>query len=781
MRDVRETTAVGQTWAEVMQVSRRIPPLWDLANYVAVNPFLGLVSSNIEDASQTVADGLGARVLPGLSFYQGRWASGEIEPIDLHQAASRLGRDADPLEDALDGESPVATRKARLFRTYGERHDLAYGTTWEDAVLRQLTRWCAVHASGGGTFWSLPAHQTGLYASWREAASADRTLEILGLEGFRRFMRTLPASPAEAVALMLWRLGISAEEREAYLYRLLKGVYGWASYFRRESWTSGDADPQTVAELLAIRVCADAAVAELAPRGAKGAGRGLAAEVEDESALMVLQEAFEDTFVRRLVGRLNPPGAVAAQPAVQGVFCIDVRSEPFRRNLEALDASIETRGFAGFFGVALDWHREECGSPRCPVLLRPAVTVEAEAPAPRITKAATHFQAAPAGAFNFVEVLGLAYGLGLAADALAVREPGRANEEMASFRLNIPLTNRVDLASGILKNTGLGDRTARLVMLCGHDARTANNPHAAGLDCGACGGHGGAPNARVAAALLNDPEVREGLKARGFVLPCDTLFVAAVHDTTTDEIRFCGNEAIPATHAADFDRLRGWLAEAGERTRAERAATLGLPAQKPKSWIGKMIRRRSRDWSEVRPEWGLARNAAFIAARRSRTRGVDLKGRAFLHEYDASADPDGSILTLILTAPVVVASWINLQYFASTVDNATFGCGTKTIHNRVGTLGVVLGNGGDLRTGLAQQSVHGPDGTWYHEPLRLQVIVEATTVRLDAVLDAQPSVRDLVENGWIRLIALDPAGAGASLRLRSGGWEPVAEVEEVLA
>ncbi|HEU5115642.1 MAG TPA: putative inorganic carbon transporter subunit DabA, partial [Isosphaeraceae bacterium] len=135
----------------------------------------------------------------------------------------------------------------------------------------------------------------------------------------------------------------------------------------------------------------------------------------------------------------------------------------------------------------------------------------------------------------------------------------------------------------------------------------------------------------------------------------------------------------------------------------------------------------------------------------------------------------------ILTAPMVVASWINLQYLASTVDNSAFGCGTKTLHNRVGSLGVVLGNGGDLRTGLPLQSVHDRDGRWFHEPLRLQVVVETSPTRVDAVLAEQPAVRDLVENGWVRLFVLDPDSMRAHLRLRSGGWEPVSGEEPSIA
>ncbi len=610
----------------------------------------------------------------------------------------------------------------------------------------------------------------------------DRSLEIAGLRGWRDCLGRLPNQAEETIATALTWLGVPAADHESYLYRLLGGLYGWASYLRRPSWQQGGNDPGSLVDLLAIRIAGDAAFAAIkrvagAPDGEMGT-----TTAPDESVLVAFQEAWEDGFAQNLLARIvTPPGpAIDSRPAVQAVFCIDVRSEPLRRHLEAQSAEIATLGFAGFFGVALEWQAEQGGA-RCPALLRPGIHLQPASASPQgvasVRGVVKQVQTAPAAAFSFVELLGLAYGVGLARDALGATPGEGPSENAVSIELEpdgrghgITPSARIDLAAGILKNMGLRAPYAPLVLLCGHAGRSANNPHAAGLDCGACGGHGGALNARVAAAVLNDPEVRAGLRKRGLDLPADTHFLPGVHDTSVDEVTLLDLDRVPQGHEAAVKQLGRWLEQAGGSVRAERAARLGL-ADRPTSNLRRLLARRARDWSEIRPEWGLARNAAFLAARRARTRGVNLDGRAFLHEYDSGADPDGSVLALILSAPMVVASWINLQYFASTVDNDVFGCGSKTLHNRVGSLGVVLGNGGDLRTGLPAQSVHAADGGWYHEPLRLQVIVEAPPDKIQAVLTAHSGVMDLVENGWLRLFALDPASSDTWLWVSGQGWE----------
>jgi uncharacterized protein YbcC (UPF0753/DUF2309 family) len=124
-----------------------------------------------------------------------------------------------------------------------------------------------------------------------------------------------------------------------------------------------------------------------------------------------------------------------------------------------------------------------------------------------------------------------------------------------------------------------------------------------------------------------------------------------------------------------------------------------------------------------------------------------------------------------------VANWINLQYWGSTVDNEAWGSGNKTLHNVVGLVGVLEGQGGDLRTGLPWQSVH--DGTRFvHEPLRLSVFIEAPEAEMDAVLARHEAVRRLVDNGWLHLLSIRPDGSVAR-RVAEGSW--AAETSPALA
>lgn len=771
------------TVEEISRSCLLIPPSWGLRSFVAVNPFLGHASMPIDGAARTLHDSLGARLLPPISYYRLRWREGAFTTSELVQASERVGASPEALVGMLDGSVPAPARVRMPRWTMAEWIDWREGTSWNQLACDALARWCESEARMPG---ALDLQQGARpFVRWLDFARIDRSIDAAGLHGFRAALADMPRDPDQAIGMALDELAIDCTEREAYLLRLLAGIYGWATHARRIAWERDPSDPGAVRDLLAARACSDLAVARaMRQQAGRGAQRPfVAAAAEDERTRLVLQEALEDSYVSELLDAMHPPEVADAwiRPMLQAVFCIDVRSEPIRRQLERLSAAVETRGFAGFFGVAMEWNDAGDRSARCPVLLKPCCTVHAEPQRdPASAGVSERFHGAPAAAFSAVEVAGVGYAAGIALGESCSGAGRGRSEESSPIELapeadgsGLGVSSRLELADSILRGMGMQHGFAPVVVLCGHASQSANNPHASSLDCGACGGHGGAPNARVACAILNDSRVRIQLSSRGWRIPDDTVFVAAVHDTSDDSIRLLDRERVPASHAQLVREAQELFDAAGTAARAERAPSLGIASRLGDAAILGAMRRRTSDWAEVRPEWGLAGNAAFIAARRSRTRGVDLGGRTFLHEYDASLDLDGSLLALILSAPMVVASWINLQYLASTVDSDLLGAGDKALHNRVGDLGVVVGSGGDLRTGLPLQSVQDVDGRWRHEPLRLQVVVEAETERIDAVLRNRPQVAELIENGWVRLFALSPEGDARMRFVPGEGWEPV--------
>jgi len=766
--------------ADIDRVCLLVPPLWELDSFVAVNPFLGFSDMPIEAALRAAGDALDANTLPSMAHYASLWRQGVLDRAALVRAAAACRLEPAHLEAMLGGTASVPMRERGGVVTRAEAFDRRHGTHWESRTRDAAAAWCARHVMRNEG--SEPA--PGLYAAWLEDAALDRALEVEGLAGLRAWVRALPRDPARAITDLLDRLEITPWDRQAYLYRLLAGVHGWASHVRRWAWAKDRENAGMVRDVLAIRVALDAAVVALAPVPTRDVpAPRLAEPIEDERVRLALQQSLEDVHAHRLAASLvGAPGCTADRPALQAAFCIDVRSEVMRRHLEACAPGAQTIGFAGFFGVAVRWQGIEGSGDRCPVLVRPSITIQEGRECADHGSLLASLLRSPGAAFPAVETLGLGALAALVHRAFRFVQPSPRHDETLPMqgvveRAMAPEA-RLDTAASMLAAMGMRDRFARLVLLCGHQGRSENNPHAAGLDCGACGGHGGALNARIAARLLNDASVREGLASRGFRIPADTRFVAAIHETSTDEVRLLDEVEIPASHAQDVVRTRAWLATAGVATRRERAGSMGMEAD---GGLAGRLARRAGDWSQTRPEWALARNAFFVAARRARTTGLDLQGRAFLHDYDASLDRDLSVLSLILSAPMVVASWINLQYFASTVDNSAFGSGDKMLHNRVGSIGVVAGNGHDLRTGLPLQSVQGPDGRWFHEPLRLQVFVEANTDSIDRVLEMQPGVRELVQNGWVRLFAIDPNGTSVRHRRAHASWQPVVDADAAQA
>ena len=295
-------------------------------------------------------------------------------------------------------------------------------------------------------------------------------------------------------------------------------------------------------------------------------------------------EAYEDSYRHELLSKIATDRKTvrrstsvrwrkprSASTCVRSRF-VATSSRPVR---------IETFGYAGFFGIPMD-HRNfdtDESFPLCPVLLTPGnalvelpagqeQALERYASGSRWKRFGEHLfhelKHNPVAAFLLVDVVGLFFSAGVAGeDAIAaalralvrairgfflrpvvteikVGEAGAA----ADWRLPIELTRgfsieqQANFVEGGLRTIGLTDNFARFIVLCGHGSTTDNNPYFAALDCGACGGRHGDPNARTFAVMGNDPGVRAELAKRGLSIPDDTWFLPAKHNTTADRVEF---------------------------------------------------------------------------------------------------------------------------------------------------------------------------------------------------------------------------------------------------
>jgi len=614
--------------------------------------------------------------------------------------------------------------------------------------------------------------------------------------------------------------------------------------------------------------------------------------------------SFEAGYHERLLGQLARTGATPApatiRPQSQSVFCIDVRSEPFRRHLEST-GSHETYGFAGFFAVFIRyraWGREH-DTEQFPVIMRAKNEVR-EIPRSfldqAVSKQASRAQLLHAGhtllhdlkenvvtPYVMVESLGWFYSLPIVGktvlpalyrrwadwlsrffvpplatcvtvDKLApaeteavladeqeaviqralreqfglhgsrvtlkfvealrrealngerapdpslvemARRAGLPAEKLAAFvdilrrqyridqrwaeaqkeritRTGFTLDEQALTVDTALRMMGLTKNFARLVLFCAHGSTSENNPFEAALDCGACGGNEGSPNARVLARMANNPRVRERLAKNGLVIPADTHFLAGQVDTTTDEVRLFDREDVPVTHAGDLLRLLDCLREAGRLTSLERGSRLpDAPVPLTLERASAYVRRRSADWSQVRPEWGLSGNAAFVIGRRALTQTLNLDGRVFLHSYDYREDPTNRLLEVLMTAPQVVAQWINMEHYFSAADNEVYGAGSKIYHNVVGRIGVMSGPWSDLRLGLAWQTMMNGERP-YHESMRLLTVIEAPRARIEQLIARHEVLQHYYHHEWVHLVALEPEEGAFYRYLPTGEWCRVA-------
>ena len=772
------------------RAARAIPPVWPLASSVAVNPYLGQASETLAMVGARLQRVAGQPVTMPRGWYQAKISAGTITDSDLAEALVIAPQDLRPASvAAIKAAAQMTLPVGRAVPTIADLAAAVSGIDWPGLIADRFGAWAGGYFDEGQALWAAP-RGTGAYAAWRAVATHDLTPEIIGLTGFASHVSRAPEHASDALADAVQHLGLPAVASETYFHQMLMSLGGWSQYARYILWQAelaGKSD-DTVTDFLSIRLIWETALynryaTQIADKWRAAIADHVApvAPNADHVINAILQEAADRAAQRSLAQLLASPEAdvLTARPTLQTAFCIDVRSEVYRRALETVSPAIQTLGFAGFFGLTASHRRfaSDIHELRLPVLLNPGLTTRAGGAADaahdrssryqaRATRAWGRFKLAAVSSFAFVEATGPIYVGKLVSDALGLKTRPTPNDPAPRPDPALDLDTRTSAAETVLRAMSLTTNFARLVVVAGHGANVVNNPHASGLHCGACGGYSGEVNARLLAAILNDPEVRSGLVPKGITLPADTLFVAGLHDTTTDAITLYTDDYPSPQHHADLTQAKTWFAAAGVVSRGERALRL------PRGAGEASLARRSRDWAEVRPEWALAGCEAFIAAPRRRTGGKSLEGRAFLHDYDWKLDNSFGVLELILTAPVVVASWISLQYYGSTVAPEVFGGGNKLLHNVTGGIGVVEGNGGVMRPGLPWQSIH--DGENYvHEPSRLSVCVEAPREAMTDILKRHDGVRALFDNRWLHLFALDETGRMAWRYSGNLNWEPM--------
>lgn len=803
--------------AQVAQAARDTVAGWPIASFIATNPLAPYEATRFDHAAAP-----GTHLTLPVEAYRAAFACGRITRDDLVLALRARGaelREVRPFTGALAHLSPEDVLIEDMLHT--DAPAAPSPAVPADPIADLVVPWLAAFLDPDPQ-WQLPERDRGFYAAWRALAIHDPRMP----RPARRKLRGAPEQASAAIAACFTAWGTRDADRVALLKAELATLPGWTGYLKWRGEHDGDID---LTEYLAVRLTArllldlppttdrpDADAATTAPAPTPGtevhtravrladtlAPEAAPADVATLARLLALhaladhpltwQAAYEGHYRRDVLASLTPHALAPTAPHTQVVLCIDPRSEGLRRHLET-DAGIETFGFAGFFGVPVRFATYEGrGSiDSLPALLQPKHAVT-EAPADadrasartrglRALDAASHSlhvtENATATPFALAEATGFLFGVSSVVRTLAPTLHHALTRRWRD-RIAPPVDSRVTIASAFtveeratlaeagLRMMGLG-RFAPLVVLAGHGSVSTNNLYQAALDCGACGGNPGAVNARAAAEIFNDPAVREILAARGLEIPAGTHFVAALHDTVADRVTILDRHLIPDSHATLVDDFTTRADAAADGLVRERAAD--LPGADPMDSLAK-LRARAHDWAEVYPELGLAGNAAMIIGPREMTQSANLRRRVFLHSYNATLDPEGAGLETILTAPVVVAQWINHQYYFSTLNPDTLGAGTKTIHNAIGGIGVLAGHSGDLQRGLPRQSVAVGDAL-LHEPLRLSVIVQAPIDRVSAIVSGNQVLRDLFDNEWISLTARSTA-ADPWWTYTALGWAP---------
>jgi len=727
---------------------------WPLYSFVASNPLSGYEKLPFEEAVKEAGHYLKSKSYPSTSVYRTALEKNDIDRTLLIEI----------LREAEYFEAPEA-----YLAKMNEETAPTQSHSKLDVI---MTKWLAAFMDEGMAEWQMPYKEKGFFKAWKLLASYDKDIGNPSL-------KNIPDTSIEALEQVLSAHNISSYNKLFTAH--ISALPGWTGYIKHRATTNTvwqQEFPITIEDYLAVR---------LTIANHLGFSLEVDENTNDDTSQNTLKylwlKAWETSFQNKLTSNLVAQSetlnleANTKVPDAQMVFCIDTRSELIRRHVEA-SGNYETFGYAGFFGIAADYqhYQEDISIKSCPPIVGSPYKIT-ETPlentatkddtfkrnrniAKSKTRILKRLKNMLPSSFGFVEGSGAFYGLSLIAQSFMPKAFSKVKHDKLDYESfcepqitynnethkTIALEEKVAIVKSGFDLMGW-EQFAPLVLFVGHGSKTANNPFASSLDCGACAANPGRHNARLLAALANEKEVRRVLaNTHNINIPEQTVFIGAEHNTTTDEIELFDNQ-VPKTHDGLIRVLKENLLKAQETATAERlGVTSGSVA---------LAQAKSINWGETRPEWGLAKNAAFIVGSRKLTASSNLDGRCFMHSYNWKLDPEGKALAGIMGGPMVVTQWINNHYYFSTVDNDKFGGGSKVTHNITGHFGVVQGNGGDLKMGLPLQSLKSSDTDMYHQPLRLTTIIHAPLEHVEAIIRANKHLQMLLDNEWMYLKVMD--------------------------
>lgn len=448
----------------------------------------------------------------------------------------------------------------------------------------------------------------------------------------------------------------------------------------------------------------------------------IASEVEGFSDLHkkdTFQRAWERgserTFLREIRNHdACVPNSMSSQN-IQMIFCSSNSEEEIRRQVECIDSCVETFGTQGHFGLSFQYHSKDK-----PNASRPMGSVDTVASRHVYEGALTapengrHF-----GFRKIIEEVVCSVRCKTLAERLPLLVIDAKDGPVTMHGFSVP--EMAEACEQLIRSIGLGNRFSPLVLLIGHSYTGVPQP----CHCGLCGSAGVA-NVRVAAQMLNDGRVRELLQERGVRIPAETTFVAGLHRNDKFTVDLFESDFYQGPNQPLLAQARLVLEEACLR---ERDCLMGGPKKNMS---------------------GHAKHAICIVGRRASTRGLTLNRRAFLVSYDHETDTvDSDILVDLFRTAVSDCIRINLQYYFSHVDPDRFGTGDALPWEASTPFGVINGKDSDMRSGLSWSVVQD------HRPLRLLVIVEASSRAINTAFSQCKFVQTLVQNGWIRLVNLD--------------------------